>query len=188
MKLCLFFILFYFILVFLPLLGPLPQHIEVPRLGVSLELRLPAYTTATATQDPSHVCNLHSNAGSLTQGSNPQSHGSSSDSLTTEPRWELLKLCFCEAVQHGREDFGFCGLMDLVSEAVPPLPGCVTLHRCLHLSEPQFPHLIGRNNSPYLKLGRGFKAANLAHWNSTFLRHHLNDVKTILEFPGGSAG
>ena len=25
------------------------------------------------------------------QGSNPQPHGSSSDSLTTEPRWELLK-------------------------------------------------------------------------------------------------
>ena len=30
---------------------------EVPRLGVKLELQLPAY--ATAMQDPSHVCDLH---------------------------------------------------------------------------------------------------------------------------------
>ena len=32
---------------------------EVPRLGVELELQLPAYTTATATPDPSHICSLH---------------------------------------------------------------------------------------------------------------------------------
>ena len=34
---------------------------EVPRLGVELELRLPAHTTATATPDPdlSHVYELH---------------------------------------------------------------------------------------------------------------------------------
>ena len=31
---------------------------EVPRLGTELELQLPAYTTATATPDPSHVCDL----------------------------------------------------------------------------------------------------------------------------------
>ena len=31
----------------------------VPRLGVQLELYLLAYTTATATADPSRVCNLH---------------------------------------------------------------------------------------------------------------------------------
>ena len=29
---------------------------EVPRLGVKLELQLPAYSTATAMPDPSHVC------------------------------------------------------------------------------------------------------------------------------------
>ena len=33
---------------------------EVPRLGVKLELQLLAYTTTTAMQDPSHICNLHS--------------------------------------------------------------------------------------------------------------------------------
>ena len=32
---------------------------EVARLGVESELQLPAYTTATALQGPSHVCNLH---------------------------------------------------------------------------------------------------------------------------------
>ena len=32
---------------------------EVPRLGVELELQLPAYTTDTAMQDPSCVCDLH---------------------------------------------------------------------------------------------------------------------------------
>ena len=32
---------------------------EVPRLGVESELQLPACTTATATQDPSRVCDLH---------------------------------------------------------------------------------------------------------------------------------
>ena len=31
---------------------------EVPRLGLESELQLPVYTTATATQDLSHVCNL----------------------------------------------------------------------------------------------------------------------------------
>ena len=33
----------------------LHQHMEVPRLGVELELQLLAYTTATATWDPSHL-------------------------------------------------------------------------------------------------------------------------------------
>ena len=32
---------------------------EVLRLGVDLEVQLLAYTTATATWDPSQVCNLH---------------------------------------------------------------------------------------------------------------------------------
>ena len=35
---------------------------EVLRLGVELEVQLQAYTTATATRDPSCVCNLHHSA------------------------------------------------------------------------------------------------------------------------------
>ena len=34
------------------------RHMEVPRLGVELELHLPAYTTATATSDPSLIYEL----------------------------------------------------------------------------------------------------------------------------------
>ena len=44
---------------FFSFLGAQPQHMEVPRLWVELELQLPAYTTAAAMSDPSHVCNLH---------------------------------------------------------------------------------------------------------------------------------
>ena len=40
-------------------LGLHPRHMEVPRLGIQLELQLPTYTTATATSDLSHVCDLH---------------------------------------------------------------------------------------------------------------------------------
>ena len=44
------------------ILGPHLWYMEVPRLGVKLELQLPVYTTATATQDPSHVCSWHHTA------------------------------------------------------------------------------------------------------------------------------
>ena len=35
------------------------QHMEVPRLGIKSGLQLLAYTTATATWDPSHICDLY---------------------------------------------------------------------------------------------------------------------------------
>ena len=50
----LFFFFFFFFF-----LGSNPRHMEVPRLGVQLERQLPAYATATATRDPSHICDLH---------------------------------------------------------------------------------------------------------------------------------
>ena len=34
-------------------------HMEVARLGVKSELQVLAYTTATVTQDPSSICDLH---------------------------------------------------------------------------------------------------------------------------------
>ena len=40
-------------------LGLHPWHMEVPRPRVELELQLPAYTTATATQDLGCVCDLY---------------------------------------------------------------------------------------------------------------------------------
>ena len=46
---------FYFL--FSVFLGLHPQPMEVPRLGVELELQLPASTTATAMRDP--ICHLY---------------------------------------------------------------------------------------------------------------------------------
>ena len=39
--------------------GPHLWHMDVSRLGVKSELQLPAYTAATATQDLSHIYDLH---------------------------------------------------------------------------------------------------------------------------------
>ena len=53
-------------------------HLEVPGLGIKLELQLLAYTTATATQDLSRFCDLHhSSRQSTEQGQelNLQTHG-----------------------------------------------------------------------------------------------------------------
>ena len=53
-------ILYIYIYLFIYLfLGPHLQHMEVPRLGVQLELQLPACITTTAMQDLSCVCSLH---------------------------------------------------------------------------------------------------------------------------------
>ena len=53
-----FFFFFWHLFIYL-FLGLNSWHMEVPRLGVEWELQLPAYTIATAMQDPSHVCDLH---------------------------------------------------------------------------------------------------------------------------------
>ena len=61
---------------------------EVPRLGVELELQLPVYTTATAIRDPSHGFNLHHSSQQPTergQELNLHPHGF----VTSEPRQEL---------------------------------------------------------------------------------------------------
>ena len=52
-----FFFFFFF-------LGPHLWHVEIPGQGVKLKLQLPAYATvtATATQDPSHICDLYSSS------------------------------------------------------------------------------------------------------------------------------
>ena len=53
------FILFYFILFIFCFRGLHLRQMEVPRLGVKSELQLPAYTTGTATRDPSYICDPH---------------------------------------------------------------------------------------------------------------------------------
>ena len=62
-------------------LGLHPRHMEVPRLEVESELLVQAYATATATPDPSRVCDLHHSSQQhhilnpeQGQGLNPQPH------------------------------------------------------------------------------------------------------------------
>ena len=86
------FFLFFF-------LGTRVRHMQGPRLGVKSALQLPpAYATATATRDPSHVCDLHhisQQRGIL----NPLSEAGDPTSspwirvgfITTEPLQELLE-------------------------------------------------------------------------------------------------
>ena len=67
---------------------------EVPRLGVGLELQLLAYTTATATPVPSCVCSVHHSSWQH-QIHNPLSKARIKPSripvgfVTAEPQWEL---------------------------------------------------------------------------------------------------
>ena len=51
------FILFF--IIYIVFLGLHSWHMEVPGLGVKLELQLLAYATATAMWDSSHICDLH---------------------------------------------------------------------------------------------------------------------------------
>ena len=50
---------FVFVFGLFVFLGPRPRHMEVPRLGVQLELQWLAYARTTTIRDPSCVCNLH---------------------------------------------------------------------------------------------------------------------------------
>ena len=50
-------------LFFFSFLGLQLWHLEAPGLGVESGLQLLAYTTDTATQDPSHICVLHHSHG-----------------------------------------------------------------------------------------------------------------------------
>ena len=49
-------VFFCFVLFFC---GLYPWPMALPGLGVQLELQVPAYTAATATSDPSRICDLH---------------------------------------------------------------------------------------------------------------------------------
>ena len=82
---CLFVCLFVFCF-----LGPYSWHMEVPRLGVESELQLPAYTTATATPYPSHICNLH-HSSQQRRILNPMSEASDRTCILMDTSW-VLKL------------------------------------------------------------------------------------------------
>ena len=75
---------------------------EVPRLGVELELQLPTYATATATPDLSHICDLyHSSQQRWTLNSlsraRDQTHllMDTVRFITSEPQGELPNYLIC---------------------------------------------------------------------------------------------
>ena len=86
-------------------LGPHPQHMKVPRLGVDLEPQPLAYASATATPDPQQLQiqaisatynTARGNARPLTHWARPEVKPASSWFLvrfhSTEPKWELLQV------------------------------------------------------------------------------------------------
>ena len=78
---------------------------EAPSLGVKLELRLPAYATATATPDLSCVCDLHHWA---RPGIKPESSWILVGFVTTEPQWKLpnppISICGLVSVEDRRKN------------------------------------------------------------------------------------
>ena len=80
-------------------LGPHPGHMEFPRVGVKWELQLPAYTRATATVDPSCICDIHHSSGQRWI-SDPLSEARDRTCILMDTlkfisavqQWELLKL------------------------------------------------------------------------------------------------
>ena len=75
-----------FVLFFFFFFGPPPWHMEVPKPGVESKLHLLAYTTATAMQDLSCICELHH---SSWQGQilNPLSKARDQPRLLMDPSW-----------------------------------------------------------------------------------------------------
>ena len=77
---------------------------DVPKLGVELELQLPVYTTAIATQDPSHVCGLPHSSWQC-RILNPLSKARDGTSwfligfVSPAPRWELQEYVLIYVVE-----------------------------------------------------------------------------------------
>ena len=76
------------------LLGPHVQHMEVPRLGVELVLQLLAYATATATWDPSSICDLH-HSSQQPQILNPLSKARDPTLILMD----ISQVCYCWATE-----------------------------------------------------------------------------------------
>ena len=80
----------FFFFFFFRFLRPYPRQMEVPRLGVELELQLLAYTSATATQDPNHIRALPHHAPPC-QTLNPLSEARDRTCVFMDTSW----VCYC---------------------------------------------------------------------------------------------
>ena len=79
---------------------------EVPRLRGELELQLPAYTTATAKRDLSHVCDLH-HSSRQHRILHPLSEARDQACNLVVPHW----IRFCCATMGTLKDAGFCYML-----------------------------------------------------------------------------
>ena len=70
-------------------------HMEVLRLEVKLELQLPAYTTATATRNPRHICDLYQSSWQR-QILNPLSEDRDQTHIFMDTSW------VCNLLNHNR--------------------------------------------------------------------------------------
>ena len=104
----------YYYYYFLLFLGSHPWHLEVPRLGVELELQLPAYATATAMQNPSHVCDLH-HSSQQHQILNPLSEARDWTHNLMVPSW--IRFC-CSTTETPLQGFLYIILYFLPAEMV----------------------------------------------------------------------
>ena len=77
-------IIFFFFFFFL---GPHLWRMEVSGLGVESELQLLAYVTATATECPSYICNLHTTAHHNTGSFNPRSEARDQTRILMDTSW-----------------------------------------------------------------------------------------------------
>ena len=64
------------------------EHMEVPRLGMELELHLPAYATATATPHLSHICDVYHRSRQC-RFLNPLSEARDRTHILTDINWVL---------------------------------------------------------------------------------------------------
>ena len=92
-------IFFFFLSFFCHFLGLLPQLMEVPRLGVESELLPLVYARATATWDPSGVCDLRHSSWQL-QILNPLSKARDGTHNLMIPSW------ICEPLSHDGNSSG----------------------------------------------------------------------------------
>ena len=89
------FILFIFLFL---LFRAAPAAYGGSQAGVESELQLPAYATATAIQDLSHVCDLHHSSRQHLILNPPSEARNQTLNLSTAPQWELPPCPLLEAV------------------------------------------------------------------------------------------
>ena len=116
---------------------------EVPRLGIELDLQLPAYATAKAMPDPSCVCNLHHSSWQC-RILNPLCKArdqtcvfmDTSRFITPEPQWELpLLSTFKVKIENKRvfSFFFFCcthSIQKFLGQRSKPSSSCDLRHSC----------------------------------------------------------